>query len=79
MAVKVEIRIKNSIDGGTDITFQATPKGKAGKEEIELANTIVCVCDLLSNDDFREYIEPWIANKLIQIRGAPENRGTRLM
>jgi hypothetical protein len=61
------IEFRNSSKGGTDISFQAKPVGKTTEEEVELAYTLVATCNLLSNEKFREHIDPFIRNELIKM------------
>lgn len=77
MAVKVLIQLQQSPKGGVNITFQAQPGEEITQPEIQMANNIVAICNLLSNEHFQESVNPWIQAELVKLHAMEEGFGDK--
>lgn len=68
MPVKVSVEFTHS-NGGVDIRFKANPSGEMKQDEIDMANKLVAILNLLSNEKFQDDIEPWVEPMVTMLHG----------
>lgn len=68
MPVKIDINIAQQEEReGAKLSYRANPTGDTTQDEIDTANAVVAICELLGNEEFQVYVAPWVEATLVRL------------